>query len=677
MCDVLSFSSVFASHFPSLFFFHLSVSPVCKKLVTLAETSDFDPDRMATVTTKLETSDDNWEITVAYTTKHTKWRGWALATVLAVSSSLALMTYTILIQNRTFQEMKKQYLEDLAHPQKLRLRQYLDDTAVAEPTAEEESRILYSKPIADFFASTTVIYIGKGLLLGSGGKKNKIDLHVFRMKQEVPKNIAKAEQNVFSTHFFRNFCFLLFFFDVCSSLLFLRSPTKQIIDLEKQNKTDIVGFSGWASEREPAQVFTLLQTMVFRFDKVARSRGVFKVETTGDCYVACCGIPDAQADHAVQAAKFAQKCIIRFNDITKLLEKSLGPATAELQIRVGLASGPVTAGVLDGERSKFHLYGDAVDLASRMRATSAPGMVHMSQSTADSLIQNGRKKWIRHRAEMTMIRGQGEVQSYWLADQTSKRLSGDAVRSLSFAGGDSGDEGGGGGGGDFDFSFRGDASTGSASDLWDDESAIFAKPPTESNKSSRLVEWLVESMSHLLKMVIAHRRAQGGSGFLVKPPGHHRRNNSHGGSGSFTALVLAETPLEEVQEVIKLPEFDGVQRKAGKDIEKIKLTPTVTRQLRALVGELSKLYHDNPFHNFEHACHVVMSVHKLLNRVVTPDDVNYQRKDSKEVASDLHDYSKLCIFVFLFVFFLNFSLTLPFYFGFLQKYQRLALRRIR
>ena len=150
-----------------MFFYDFINSPLKKKLITLAETPDFDPDRMSTVTTEVETSNDTWEITVGYITKQTRWRGWAIV-VIGVSFFLAAMTYTILIQNRTFQEMKKQYMEDLAHPQKLRLRQYLDDTAVAEPTAEEESRILYSKPIADFFASTTVICIGK-----KGGQQTK------------------------------------------------------------------------------------------------------------------------------------------------------------------------------------------------------------------------------------------------------------------------------------------------------------------------------------------------------------------------------------------------------------------------------------------------------------------------------------------------------------------------
>lgn len=61
---------------------------------------------------------------------------------------------------------------------------------------------------------------------------------------------------------------------------------------------DLVGFTAWSSTREPAHVFTLLETIYFEFDQIAIRRRVFKVETIGDCYVAVCGLPDHRKDHA-------------------------------------------------------------------------------------------------------------------------------------------------------------------------------------------------------------------------------------------------------------------------------------------------------------------------------------------------------------------------------------------
>jgi class 3 adenylate cyclase len=72
---------------------------------------------------------------------------------------------------------------------------------------------------------------------------------------------------------------------------------------------DLVGFTAWSSVREPAQVFTLLETIYSAFDKIVKRRNVFKVETIGDCYVAVTGLPEARKDHAVVMARFAYECL--------------------------------------------------------------------------------------------------------------------------------------------------------------------------------------------------------------------------------------------------------------------------------------------------------------------------------------------------------------------------------
>jgi class 3 adenylate cyclase len=91
--------------------------------------------------------------------------------------------------------------------------------------------------------------------------------------------------------------------------------------------------------------------------QICRARGVFKVETTGDAFVAVAGVPEADPDHAVRMTKFAQECLVKFNSLTRELEKQLGPETGDLKLRVGLSSGPVIGGVLLGGDSKFHIFG--------------------------------------------------------------------------------------------------------------------------------------------------------------------------------------------------------------------------------------------------------------------------------------------------------------------------------
>eukprot|EP00980_Cylindrotheca_fusiformis_P005913 scaffold1246_cov134-Cylindrotheca_fusiformis.AAC.5 len=99
---------------------------------------------------------------------------------------------------------------------------------------------------------------------------------------------------------------------------------------------DIVGFTAWASAREPAQVFILLETVYGAFDKNAYRRSVFKVETVGDCYVAVAGLPEPDKDHAMAVCRFARDCVKTMKDTTLKLEVSLGPDTSELELRVGI-----------------------------------------------------------------------------------------------------------------------------------------------------------------------------------------------------------------------------------------------------------------------------------------------------------------------------------------------------
>jgi Adenylate and Guanylate cyclase catalytic domain len=88
---------------------------------------------------------------------------------------------------------------------------------------------------------------------------------------------------------------------------------------------DISGFTAWSSERHPTQVFHLLETVYAAFDAIAKARGVFKVETIGDCYLAVVGLPTSRKHHAVVMARFARDCRDKMAKITEELTIALGP----------------------------------------------------------------------------------------------------------------------------------------------------------------------------------------------------------------------------------------------------------------------------------------------------------------------------------------------------------------
>lgn len=81
------------------------------------------------------------------------------------------------------------------------------------------------------------------------------------------------------------------------------------------------------------------------------------METIGDSYVAVCGLPEPRHDHAVVMVRYACDCRDKMSELAHKLGKTLGPDTGELTLRFGLNSGPVTAGVLRGERSRFQVSG--------------------------------------------------------------------------------------------------------------------------------------------------------------------------------------------------------------------------------------------------------------------------------------------------------------------------------
>ncbi len=176
---------------------------------------------------------------------------------------------------------------------------------------------------------------------------------------------------------------------------------------------DIVGFTEWSSNHSPEEVFHLLETLFLEFDRLARRMNVFKLGTIGDCYIAVTGIPDACKDHAEVLCLFAEKCRIKMNKIVTELEGSLGDTT-KLSMRFGIHSGEVTAGVLRGQKSRFELFGDTINTASRMESNGVPNKIQISQETAKFLAEAGREDWLKPRDDLVKAKGKGMLQTYWL-----------------------------------------------------------------------------------------------------------------------------------------------------------------------------------------------------------------------------------------------------------------------
>jgi class 3 adenylate cyclase len=394
--------------------------------------------------------------------------------------------------------------------------------------------------------------------------------------------------------------------------------TKPIADLFPNATVmfaDIVGFTAWSSTREPSQVFTLLETIYNAFDKIAKRRRVFKVETIGDSYLAVSGVPDAREDHALVMARFANDCLYKMKQVVQSLEITLGPDTAELTMRFGLHSGPVTAGVLRGEKSRFQLFGDTVNTASRIEASGEKNKIHISSETADHLLKFGKTHWVKRRENMVQAKGKGEIQTYWLS------VSGQAK--------------------------KGQANSSVVS---------FADRPIElisrivmDNKVQRLIGWNVDVLKRQLRQVLAMRDPSTISPTVATildadDKTMNTRESDSSKIPSFGSIQVLEielqegaTVLDEVKEIITLPS-DAAAYKI--DPYSIEFSPAVISQLNDYVTAIAQMYRDNPFHSFEHASHVTMSVCKLLSRVVTQESVDYQNMEvTKQGQEETHRYT--------------------------------------
>jgi class 3 adenylate cyclase len=398
--------------------------------------------------------------------------------------------------------------------------------------------------------------------------------------------------------------------------------SKPIADLFPETTiifADIVGFTAWSSMREPSQVFTLLETIYHEFDEIAKRRGVFKVETVGDCYVAVVGLPDPRKDHHVVMARFARDCLYKFGYLTKKLEVLLGPDTTELGLRVGIHSGPVTAGVLRGERARFQLFGDTVNTTARVESTGMKNMIHISHETAELLKGSGKGHWVTPREEMVVAKGKGEMQTYFLY------IKGDSAKST--ASGTSESYSGDGGDGDdviSEIAVAVPKKRNSASQDATDEEPVLK---TISEKQQRLVNWNSDVMGRLLREIVALREASGDeaeSEVALK-------------ALEDTNLQRETLVIEEVEEVVTLPVFNAKAAKNQKDPQLVDLGESVIAQLHDYVAIISAMYQENPFHNFEHASHVTMSTVKLLARIVAPDLKD--TTDEDDVGKNLHDHT--------------------------------------
>lgn len=171
---------------------------------------------------------------------------------------------------------------------------------------------------------------------------------------------------------------------------------------------DITGFVSLARKLGAAKTVELLNTIVTHFDALAARHSIEKIKTIGDCYMAASGIPEPRKDHAERLADFAL-------DMQASLEKLREQTGVAFDMRIGIAAGPIMAGVIGDKKFNYDVWGDPVNLAARLEGLSEPGEIHVCPQSAALLSEQFS---LEPRGKLE-IKGVGSIDTWFLAGRKS------------------------------------------------------------------------------------------------------------------------------------------------------------------------------------------------------------------------------------------------------------------
>ena len=172
---------------------------------------------------------------------------------------------------------------------------------------------------------------------------------------------------------------------------------------------DVVDFTPLSERLSPDEVVGILDHLFSHFDTLAERYGLEKIKTIGDCYMVAAGVPSPRPDHAQALADMAL-------DMLEAMQSSDEVGHLGLELRIGISSGPVVAGVIGRKRFLYDLWGDAVNTASRMESHGTPGHIQVTRATAD-LLEPG---FMLERRGLIPVKGKGDVEVWYVTGRRSR-----------------------------------------------------------------------------------------------------------------------------------------------------------------------------------------------------------------------------------------------------------------
>lgn len=166
---------------------------------------------------------------------------------------------------------------------------------------------------------------------------------------------------------------------------------------------DIAGFTERASDIPPTELVRFLDRLYTTFDRLVDRHGLEKIKTTGDSYMVVSGVPVPRPDHAEAIADLAL-------DLSRAVANLRDPRGEPLPLRMGIAAGPVVAGVVGARRFFYDVWGDAVNVASRMESTDVEGRIQVPHDVYELL----RDSFVLEERGEIAIKGKGTMRTWYL-----------------------------------------------------------------------------------------------------------------------------------------------------------------------------------------------------------------------------------------------------------------------
>jgi adenylate cyclase len=175
---------------------------------------------------------------------------------------------------------------------------------------------------------------------------------------------------------------------------------------------DLVGFTRMSQGMSAGQLVEVLHELFSEFDQLVARMGLEKIKTIGDCYMLVGGLPEARNDHAAAVVETGL-------DMVAAMDRFNQSRNTELKMRIGIHSGPVVAGVIGKHKFTYDIWGNTVNVASRMESSGSPGRVHISAQTADLLGPS----FVLESRGLVEAKGLGEVATFFVNDQRKAPIS--------------------------------------------------------------------------------------------------------------------------------------------------------------------------------------------------------------------------------------------------------------